>query len=77
MSRKRRVFTAKFKSKVAREALTERYTLSELAEKYEIHPNQISNWKRELVDGSERIFETRRGRKSTDQQELIDRLYRR
>ena len=41
MSKKRRVFTAKFKRKVAREALTERWTLSEFAEKYELHPHQI------------------------------------
>jgi len=76
MPRKRRAFTARFKSKVAMEALTERYTLSELAEKYEIHPNQISKWKHELIAGSEEVFEKKRSRKTEDHQELIDRLYR-
>ena len=39
---KRRNFSAEFKAKVAMEALSEELTLSELASKYNIHPNQIS-----------------------------------
>jgi len=39
---KRRKFTTKFKTKVVLAALSERYTLAQLSEKYEIHPNQIS-----------------------------------
>ena len=45
MGKKRRTFSAAFKHKVACEALAERQTLSELAQKYELHPNQIVQWK--------------------------------
>lgn len=42
MKRSRRKFSAEFKTKVVLEALSERLTASELAQKYEIHPNQIA-----------------------------------
>ena len=54
MTRIRR--TASFKKKVAIEALKEEYTLQELAQKYGVHPMQISTWKRELLAGAEQIF---------------------
>ena len=57
MKKSRRKFSAKFKAKVAIEALKERETLSELAKRFELHPNQISQWKREFTEGSERAFE--------------------
>ncbi len=52
----RRKFTSKFKTKVVMEALKERVSLSELAQKYELHPQQISTWKREFLDGAEQVF---------------------
>ena len=58
MKRSRRKFTPAFKAKVAIEALKERQTLAELAEKFELHPNQISQWKQEFIAGSEQVFET-------------------
>jgi len=57
MKKSRRKFSAKFKAQVAIEALKERETLSELAKRFELHPNQISQWKREFTSGSERAFE--------------------
>lgn len=61
MSKKRRNFSSKFKAKVALDALKERETLSELAQKHQIHANQISGWKRELLDNSHELFEKKRG----------------
>ena len=40
------------------EALKERHSLAELAQKYEIHPTQISAWKRDFLDGAEQVFES-------------------
>ena len=45
MKQTRRKFDPSFKAKVALEALKERETLQQLALKYELHPNQISQWK--------------------------------
>lgn len=56
MRRKRRNFKPSFKAKVAVEALKGDKTLAELAEKYELHPNQISDWRKQLMDNAEEAF---------------------
>lgn len=58
MKRSRRKFSSKFKSKVAIEALKEQSTLQELSAKYEVHPNQITTWKKELTDKASIAFES-------------------
>lgn len=50
MSKKRRTFTAEFKARVALDALSGEHTLSELARKYGVHPNQVSPWKRQAKE---------------------------
>lgn len=75
MGRKRRTFSAAFKYKVACEALTERHTLSELAQKHELHPNQIVTWKKVLQKEGQQLFEKQRGPRSEDQTALISKLY--
>ena len=57
MRKTRRKLTSEFKSKVAIEALKERYSLSELAERFELHPNQISQWKQEFLEKSKDVFD--------------------
>ena len=56
MGRKRRTFTDKFKAKVALESVKGVKTLAELASEYQIHPNQISEWKRQLVAHAPELF---------------------
>lgn len=68
MKKERRKFSAAFKAKVALEALKERMTLQELASKHEVHPNQISGWKKEFLDKASLVFETK-GKKDNDDQE--------
>ena len=55
--RSRRTHSAAFKAKVALEALREDMTLAELAKKHEVHPNQITDWKRQLVAASAETFD--------------------
>lgn len=56
MKKSRRKFTAKFKSQVAIEAIKERESLAELAKRFELHPNQISIWKREFLEHADLAF---------------------
>ncbi len=52
----RRRFTAAFKSGVALEALRGDKTIQEIATKHKVHPNQVSAWKRQAVDGLDAVF---------------------
>ena len=56
MKKERRKFSASFKAKVALEAIKEVHSIQELASKYEIHPTQIANWKREFLEKAELVF---------------------
>jgi transposase len=58
IKRERRKFTATFKTEVVLEALKERRTISELAQQFDLHPNQITTWKREFLNGASTVFET-------------------
>ena len=57
MKKTRRKFTSGFKARVAIEAIKERYTLSELSEKFEIHPTQITKWKKDFLENASSVFE--------------------
>jgi transposase-like protein len=57
MKRNRRVHSAQFKSKVALEAVKEQKTMSQITSEYGLHANQISDWKKTLVEGSSSLFE--------------------
>ncbi len=67
MSRKK--YTSKFKFKVVLEALKERNTLSELAQKHSIHPQLISNWKRDFLDQGSEVFDKKKSKKTEAEQE--------
>lgn len=75
MARKRRRFTADFKAKVAMEAIRGRRTVAELAGAYEVHPNQVTQWKKQLQEGASDVFGQRREADASAQAELTDRLY--
>ncbi len=77
MSIKRKQFQSSFKSRVVLEALKEQQTLSELSKQFEIHPNQISTWKRFAKAHLSDLFTKVSGSKSDKQdKELLDRLYK-
>ena len=75
MKRTRRKFSSEFKSQVAIEALKERYTLTELAQKFELHPNQISQWKQEFLERSKGIFDIAEKKENNQSEIDIDKLY--
>ncbi len=74
MRKSRRKFTSEFKTKVAIEALKERYSLSELAERFELHPNQISQWKQEFLEKASDVFD-KKSSKPKEQEVDLDKLY--
>jgi len=53
----RKSYDTAFKVKVALEAAKEQMTLQELAQKYDVAPGQISQWKKQLVEGAGELFE--------------------
>lgn len=53
----RRRFSAEFKAKVALEAIRGERTISELATKHQLHPNQITQWKRQAIDNLSKAFD--------------------
>lgn len=53
---KRRNFTDHFKAKIALEALRGDQTIQEIASRHQVHPNQVSQWKRQAVDGMADVF---------------------
>ena len=58
MKRPRRNHSATFKAKVALTAIKGELTLAQLAERFDIHPNQVSQWKDELLQRAGEVFST-------------------
>lgn len=69
MAGKRRRFTPEFKARVALEALRERDSLQAIATRHELHPNQVSTWKRQLLEGLPEVFAGGAGRKLAKEHE--------
>lgn len=76
MKKGRRNHSAEFKARVALEAVRGENTIAELAARFEVHPNQITQWKKQALDELPGLFSKKRGRKEKEQDELADRLYR-
>jgi transposase-like protein len=74
MTHKRTRHSAEFKAKVALEAAKDINTLNELAAKHGVHPAQISQWKKQLLEGLAGIFVTQK--KKVDNTQKLDELYR-
>ena len=80
MGRKRRRFTQEFKAKVALAAVRGEKTASELASQFGVHANQVSTWKRRLLEGAAELFADGHSRSpeesSSKEQELFEQIGR-
>ncbi len=75
MKNKRRNHSAQFKVKVALAAAKGQKTVAELSKEYQVHPTQIVQWKKQLMDSLPEIFSVRRKKEQHEQQLLTNGLY--
>ena len=76
MTKTRRKIDAALKAKIAVEALREQATVADLAQRYQVHPNQVYAWKKQLQEHAARAFDPRVGQEAEAQAEReIERLH--
>ena len=72
MTPKRKKHPAKFKAKVAVEAIKGLRTVSELAAAYSVHPSQIHHWKKQALEGLPELFQSN---KPIQQEDISAKLF--
>jgi transposase-like protein len=75
MKKQRKSYTAAFKAKVALEAIKGQRTTNEIASAYEVHPNQVTQWKKQAVSQLSEIFSNGRARADAAEEDLRNQLY--
>ena len=71
----RRRFSSDFKAKVALDALLGDKTIQEISSRYKVHANQVSNWKRQALDGLGTIFSTSSDKLLADREQEVHELH--
>ena len=75
MGRKRRRLPTELKARVALVAVRGEKTINEIASEFEVHPNQVRKWKKQLEEAARDLFSDRRGKRDREEEELVGRLY--
>jgi len=75
MTISRRSYSAEYKARLALEAIQGRQTINELAAEHGIHPNQISQWRTQLLEAAPGIFAARGQQRQQAAEELQAQLY--
>ena len=72
----KKVFTSQQKATVALAAIKGDRTVSQIASAYEVHPTQVQQWKKLLLENISAVFTDKRTKEGKPERELIDELYR-
>ena len=75
MKESRRKHSPSFKAKVALEALKGEETIAQIASRFEVHPTQVTKWKKSLQDEAASIFGEDHAREKKEDENLVARLY--
>ena len=73
--KKRRIYSADLKARVALEALSGAYTLAELAKKHNVHPNMITKWKKKAQESMPELFVKKSDRKDESHEAELKDLH--
>jgi putative transposase len=72
---KRKQYSASFKARVALEAYKGEKTMAELSSQFKVHANQISKWKKQLIENSPELFNSLKNKKTEEASEKEAELY--
>jgi len=75
MGQKRKQYSAAFKFKIALEGAKKVKTISQIASENNLHPNQVSNWKKQLLSDGKVLFERKNDRRQKEQAAREAALY--
>ena len=75
MTGKRKQYSAEQKAKIALTAIKGQQTVNEIAGDFGVHPTQVAQWKKQLLDEAPQVFASARDRQAEDAEALAARLY--